>query len=73
MNFPEVATGSDFWKNLFLKISQYSQESSRHATLLKETPTQTFSSEYSEIFIKTYFEEHLLMAAWFFETATEQR
>ena len=30
----------------------------------KETPTQKFSSEYCEIFLKnTYFEEHLLTAA----------
>ena len=30
----------------------------------KETPTQVFSPEYCEIFLKnTYFEEHLLTAA----------
>ena len=32
-----------------------------------------FSFEYCQIFKNTYFEEYLLMAAWFFKTATEQR
>ena len=35
MNFSEAATGGDLWKKLFLKISQYSQESCRPATFLK--------------------------------------
>ena len=35
MNFLEAATRGDLWKKLFLKISQYSQESCRPATLLK--------------------------------------
>ena len=30
-----------------------------HKVYKKETPTQVFSSEYCEIFKKTYFEEHL--------------
>ena len=63
MNFSEAATGGVLRKKLFLKISQYSQESCRLATLLKETPIQVFSSEYCEIFKNTYLEEHLLRAA----------
>ena len=35
MNFSEAATGDVLRKKLFLKISQYSQESCRPATLLK--------------------------------------
>ena len=35
MDFSEAAIGSVLWKKLFLKISQYSQESCRPATLLK--------------------------------------
>ena len=54
--FSEAATGGVLWKNLFLKISQYS-------FYLKETPTQDFSSEYCEIFKNTYFKEYLLTAA----------
>ena len=40
----------------------------------KETPTQVFSPEYCEIFLKnTYFEEHLLtVASDFFKTSTGQ-
>ena len=55
-------------KKLFLKISQYSQESCRHATVLKRhpTPIQVFPSEYCEIFKNTYFEEHLKTAASYF-------
>ena len=32
-------------------------------TLLKETPTQVFSCQYWEIFMKVFFEEHLQTAA----------
>ena len=60
MNVSEAATRCVLWKKLFLKISQYSQESCRRATLLEQTPTQVFSSEYCEIFKNTYFDEHLL-------------
>ena len=61
-------------KRLFLKISKYSQESCRPASFKKQTPTQVFTSEYCKIFKNTYFEEHLLTAAFdFFETAIEQR
>ena len=35
MDFSEAATGGVLWKKLFLKISQYSQESCRPTTLLK--------------------------------------
>ena len=38
-------------------------QASRSAILLKETPTQVFSCEYCEIFMNTYFEEHLQTAA----------
>ena len=58
-------------RKLFSNILWYSQENTcvevyfliklqaiRYALLLKETPTQIFSSEYREIYKKTYFEEH---------------
>ena len=64
--FSEVATGRVLWKKLFLKISQYSQESCRPATFKKQAPTQVFSSEYCRNFKNTYFEEHLLTAAFHF-------
>ena len=32
-------------------------------TLLKETPTQVFSCQYWEIFMKAFFEEHMQTAA----------
>ena len=35
MNISEAATGGFLWKKLFLKISLYSQENCRRATLLK--------------------------------------
>ena len=61
MNFLEAVTGGVLWKKLFLKISEYSQESCRPATLLKtDSPIQELSSEYRRIFKNTYFEEHLL-------------
>ena len=62
MNFSEAATRDVLWKNLFLKNSQYSQEGCRPVTLLKTGRNTLFSSEYSEIFKNTYFEEHLLTA-----------
>ena len=50
-------------KKLFLKISQYTQESCRPATLFKKTPTQMFSSAYCDFFRNTYFEVNMLKAA----------
>ena len=55
-----------FIKKLFLKISQYWQESPVLESLfnkLKETPTQVVFCEYCEIFKNTYFEEKLQIAA----------
>ena len=39
------------------------EKAARPATLLKETPTKVFSSEYCEIFKNTYFEENLRTTA----------
>ena len=62
-------------KKLFLKISQYCQESPvlgslfnkvaglKACNFIEETPTQVVFCEYCEIFKNTYFEEHLQMAA----------
>ena len=63
MNFSEAATGGVLWKRLFLKISQYTQESCRPATLFKKTPTEMFSSAYCDFFRNTYFEVNMLKAA----------
>ena len=63
MNFSEAATGGVLWKMLFLKISQYTQESCRPATLFKKTPTEMFSSAYCDFFRNTYFEVNMLKAA----------
>ena len=63
MNFSEAVTEGVLFKKLFLKISQYSQESCRPANLLKRDSNTVLSSEYCEIFKNTYFEEHLLTAA----------
>ena len=57
-----------FYKKLFLKILQYSQENAfvRFSFLItlqnkfiKESPTLVFSCEYCEIFKSTTFEKHL--------------
>ena len=69
MNFSVVATGGVLWKKLFLKISQYSQKSFRPATLLKRDSNTDLCWE---IFKNTCFEKHLLRAACFFQTSTEQ-
>ena len=61
--FFKAATRGVAWKKLFLKISQYSQESCRPETLLKTDSNKEFSSEYSKIFKNSFFEEHLLTAA----------
>ena len=54
MNFLEAATRDVLWKKLFLKISQYSQESCRPATLLK---TDYNTSDFT--WILRNYEEHL--------------
>ena len=58
----EVATRGVLWKNLFLKILQYSQENTCNF-IKKQTPGQVISCEYWKIFKSTYFEEHLRTAA----------
>ena len=63
MNFSEETIGGISRKKLFIKISQYSQESCRLATLLKTDSNTGIFPEYCEIFKNTYFEEHLLAAA----------
>ena len=64
MNFSEAATGGVLWKKLFLKISQYPQESYRPSTLLKTDSNTVFSPWILQNILKnTYFEEHLLTAA----------
>ena len=54
-----------FRKKLSLRISQYSQESCRHATLLKKESNTGFF-QYCKFFKNIYFEEHLLTAAFDF-------
>ena len=50
-------------KSCSQKISQYSKESCRPATLLKRDSNTDISSEYCKIFKNSYFEEHLLTVA----------
>ena len=47
-----------YWSLFLIKLQAF-----RPATLLKWTPTQTFSCEYCEKFKSTYFEKHLCTAA----------
>ena len=55
MNFSEAAP------EVLNENSQYPQEGCRPATLFKKgTPAEVFSSEYCEIFMNIYFEEHLI-------------
>ena len=73
MNFSEAATGGVLWKKLFLKISQYSQENCRPATLL-ETDSNTgvflwILLDFWECLFKNICWRLLLI----FKTATEQR
>ena len=71
MNFSEAATEGVLWKKLFLKIAQYSQASSRPATL---SPTQVFSSKYCKIIIlRTLPRTSTNDCFWFFKTAIENR
>ena len=83
-SFTETATGGVVWKELFLKISQYSQEKIcvgvsfliKLLTLLtltnfikmRLTTTQVFSCGYCKIFKNTYFEEHLRTAVFALNT-----
>ena len=74
MNFSEAAIEGVLWKKLLLKISQYSQESCRPATLLKiDSNTGVF------LWILRDLKENLFQRTsadgcfWFFKTATEQR
>ena len=57
MTFSEAATGGALRKNLFLNISQYSQESCRPAFLLKKDSNRCFPLKIVN------FEQHLLTAA----------
>ena len=56
-------------KKLFIKISQYSHDSTCVGVSLQglqryeQTPTHMFSCEYCKIFKKTYFEEQLRTTA----------
>ena len=74
MNFSEAATASILWKKLFLKTSQYSQESCRPATLLKRDSNTGFF-----LWILRNFQEHLFWRTsvnhclWSFKTATEHQ
>ena len=61
--FFRTAARGVLWKKLFLKISQYSQESFRPATFLKRDSNTGVFLWICEIFKSTYFEEHLLTAA----------
>ena len=63
MNFSEAATGGVLWKKMFLKISQYSQESCRPATLSKRDSNTVAFLWILLIFKNTCFEEHLLTVA----------
>ena len=65
MIFSEAATRGVLWKKQFLKISQYSQESCR-PQLKNRLQHRRFFPEYCEIFKNTYFEKHLLTAAFHF-------
>ena len=50
-------------KNLCWRLFLIELQVKRPVTLLKETPTKVFSSEYCEIFKSTYFEENLQTTA----------
>ena len=55
----EAATKGFLLKKVFLKISQISQKSTCVDDYQKETQTQEFPYEICEIFMSSYFEEHL--------------
>ena len=57
-NFASFTGKHPCWSLFLIKLQAF-----RVATLLKETPTQVFSSEICEIFKNTYFEEFLRMTA----------
>ena len=72
MNFSEAVNGGVLWKKLFLKLSQYSQESCRSAVLLKRG-----SNAGVFFWLLWNFQEHLFWRTfangclWFFKTATK--
>ena len=51
-------------KQLFWSLSLLKLQAFRPANLSKREPAQVFSFEYCEILKKTYFEEHLQIAAF---------
>ena len=59
----EAVTGGVLWKKLFLKNSQYSEESCWPATLLKRDSNTAVFLWIFPNFYEHYFEEHLLAAA----------
>ena len=71
VTFLEATTKDVLLKKVFLKIRKFHRKTPmleshfikvtafRHATFLKGTPIQEFSSEICRIFQKIYFEEHL--------------
>ena len=66
MEKAETATRGVLWKELFLRISQYSRKtllSFAGISLLKrDSNTGVFSFDYYDIFNNTYFQEHMRMA-----------
>ena len=58
--FEEAATRGALWKQVFLEISQNSQENN---FLKKETLAQVFYCEFCEISKKAFFTEHLWTTA----------
>ena len=74
MNFSEAATGGVLWKKLFSKISQYSQESCRPATLLKrDSNTGVFLWIWRNFYKYLFWRTSANGCFWFFKTATEHR
>ena len=66
MKLTKASIGDVLLKKPLVKIRQCLQENicvEISFKYFKETPTQTLSCEYCEIFKKSYFEEHLRTAA----------
>ena len=57
-NFAVFTRKRLYWSLFLIKLQAF-----RPATVLKSTPTQTFSCEYCEILKSIYFEKHLWTAA----------
>ena len=57
-NFAVFTRKHLYWSLFLIKLQAF-----RPASLLKWTPTQTFSCKYSEIYKSTYFEKYLWTAA----------